>query len=100
MNLKQYLRDYNLTQAKFACMVGCTPNYINMICRGISPGKLLAREIERITYSKVTYGELMEQKQKKKENKEVNKCTHSPDDLFLLCMPGKRRCLKCGEIYE
>ncbi len=60
MKLKQYLLDYNLTQAAFASVLGCTPNYVNMMCRGIRPSRLMAKEIERVTDRKVTFGEMME----------------------------------------
>lgn len=64
MNLREYLKLNEITQSKFAALLGCTSNYINMICNGKIPGRLLAKEIERMTYSKVSYEELMRGKQK------------------------------------
>ena len=56
MDLRRYLFEKRMTQTDFAKKVGCSPNYICMVCRGrIVPFKPLAKAIKEATNGIVDY---------------------------------------------
>lgn len=56
MDLRRYLFEKQITQTAFAKKVGCTPNYICMICKGrLLPFKPLAKAIREATNGVVDY---------------------------------------------
>lgn len=65
MDLREYLFRHRLTVTEFAKVINYGRTYINNVVTGTrSPGKKLAKEIERATNGEVTVDELLKEKEK------------------------------------
>jgi len=84
MQLKQYLFENMLTQEEFAEKLGCTRNYISMICRGACyPSRRMAKKISELTRKLVVFNDFAMSSKKIGRPKKV--CPPDLQNMTCVC---------------
>lgn len=68
MKLDRYLFEHMMTQKEFAALLGCSRNYVSMVCcERTTVSRKMAKLIEQVTNGAVVYKCVFRRKRKKKE---------------------------------
>ena len=77
MRLEEYLKENNLSQVKFAKMIGVTPPVISyMVKRKKNVSNQVIRRVEKATKGKVLFADLYVDTESRKIKKHLKKHSH------------------------